>query len=169
MWPHSFTWRVWQVNLHVALKLPCHFPHRLACFILTHKLSIVTKTQEKGFKLVTRWYRCPPILRYYNSTTFFFVDLKGPGIMDRRAILGDAHEFTLQGKSLFPEHPYGWARTPNVEYGAFSKGVTAPGPLAPQRRMSLDISMQQLGQSFPATGNQRLYPALGNRQPNSTL
>lgn len=35
------------------------------CFILTHKLSIMTQVQEKVFKLITRWHRYPSILRQF--------------------------------------------------------------------------------------------------------
>lgn len=38
------------------------------CFTLTQKLSIVTKNQEKGFKLVTRWYRCPSTIHHSNTS-----------------------------------------------------------------------------------------------------
>ncbi|XP_018429005.1 PREDICTED: cyclic nucleotide-gated cation channel beta-3, partial [Nanorana parkeri] len=31
-------------------------------FILTHKLSMACLAQEKGYKILTRWYRCPALL-----------------------------------------------------------------------------------------------------------
>lgn len=36
------------------------------CFILTHKTSLASKAQEKGFKLLTHWYRCPSTLQWIN-------------------------------------------------------------------------------------------------------
>lgn len=37
-------------------------------FILTHRISLATKNQEKGFKLLTRWYRCPVDIKKFNPS-----------------------------------------------------------------------------------------------------
>lgn len=58
--------RAWEVELWHSTS----FVDWQKCFILTHKLSLATKKQEKKkeLKLVTRWYRCPSTIHQYNLT-----------------------------------------------------------------------------------------------------
>lgn len=60
----SYT-QTWEFEIHHSIP-PSDW---LKCFALTHKFSLATKHQETGFKVTTRWYRCPSVIHNFNCST----------------------------------------------------------------------------------------------------